>query len=55
MTIGIFIIVFANHSVNNNFKESYFFLKLMSNKELSTKENTLQSPPQFPSIISGES
>ena len=27
----------------------------MSNKQISTKENTLQLPPQFPSISSGES
>ena len=55
MTTGIFIIVSANHSVNNNFKENDFFLKLTLNKEMSTKENTLQLPPQFPSISSGES
>ena len=44
MTTGIFIIVSANHSVNNNFKENDFFLKLTLNKEMSTKENTLQLP-----------
>ena len=55
MTTGIFIIVPANHSANNIFKGSYCFLKLMSNKEMSTKENTLQLPPHFPSISSGES
>ena len=55
MTTGIFIIVSANHSANNIFKGNYCFLKLMSNKEMSTKENTLQLPPHFPSISSGES
>ena len=54
MTIGIFIIVSANHSANN-FKKNYCFQKLMSNKEMLTKENTLQLPPQFPSISSDES
>ena len=54
MTTEIFIIVSTNYSANNNFKESYCFLKLMSNKVMSTKENTLQLPPQFPSISSGE-
>ena len=38
MTTGIFIIVSANHSANNNFKENYCFMKLMSNKEMSTKK-----------------
>ena len=47
MTTGIFIIVSANHSANNNFKENYCFLKLMSNKRMGTKENNLQLPPQF--------
>ena len=42
MTTRIFIIVSANHSANNNFKDTYCFLKLMSNKGMSTKENTLQ-------------
>ena len=55
MTTGIFIIVSAYHSANNKFKESHCFLNLMSNKKMSTKENILQLPPQFPSISSGES
>ena len=55
MTTRVFIIVSANHSANNNFKESYCFLNLMSNKKMSTEENTLQLPPQFPSISSGKS
>ena len=55
MTTSIFIIVSANNSANNNFEESYCFLKLMSNKEMSNNKNTLQLPPQFPSISSGES
>ena len=54
MTIGIFIIVSANHSANN-FKKNYCFQKLMSNKEMLTKENTLQLPPRFLSISSDES
>ena len=49
MTIGIFIIVSGNHSANNYFKEIYCFLKSMSKKGMSTKENTLQLPPQFSS------
>ena len=55
MTTGIFIIVSANHSANSNFKENYCFPKLLSNKEMSTKQNTLQLPPQFSSPSSGES
>ena len=55
MTTKIFIIVSANNSVSNNFKESYCFLNLMLNKEMSSKENTLQLPPQFSSISNGES
>ena len=55
MTTGTFIIVSANHSANNNFKEECCFLKLMSNKEMSTKENTQQLPQQFPSNSSVES
>ena len=55
MATGVFIIVSANHSANNNFQESYCFLKLMSNKKMSTEENTLQLPPQVPSVSSGES
>ena len=53
MTTGTSIIVSANHSANN--KENYCFLKLMSNKEISTKENTLQLPPQIPSTSTVES
>ena len=55
MTTRIFIIVSANYCANNNFKENYCFLKLMSNKETSTKENTLQLPLQFSSTSSGQS
>ena len=34
---------------------NYGFLKLMSNNEMSTKENTLQLPTQFSSTSSSES
>ena len=34
---------------------SYYFLNLMSSKPISTKENTLQLPPQFPSTTTPES
>ena len=33
----------------------YSFLKFMSSNGMSTKENTLQLPPQFPSTSSSES